>query len=73
MRWNDIRVRQKFLLSLSPLILVLALQSGMSILTIRSLGLNISHVSEGWENQTKVTDVDRAITSGQTAVKMFLL
>ena len=73
MRWNDIRVRQKFLLSLSPLILVLALQSGMSILTIRSLGLNISHVSEGWENQTKVTDVDRAITSGQAAVKMFLL
>jgi len=73
MRWNDIRVRLKFLLSLSPLVLVLAVQSGFSVLTIRSLGQNISHVSEGWENQTQVVNVDRAITSGQAAVKMFLL
>ena len=73
MRWNDIPVRLKFLLSLSPLVLVLAVQSGMSVVTIRSLGWNIAHVSAGWESQTQVANIDRAIMLGQAAVKMFLL
>ena len=73
MRWNDIRVREKFLLSLSPLIIVLALQSGLSVLTIRGLGWNISNVGEGWEHRTQVTEVEKAITGAQAAVRIFLL
>lgn len=73
MRWNDIKVRQKFLLSLSPLVLVLIIQSGLSVLTIRDLGRNIAYVGEGWEGQSRVGSVDRAVTLGQAAVKMFLL
>jgi len=72
MRWNDIRVRQKFLLSLSPLIIVLALQSAFSMLTIRGLGWTIGNVGEGWEHRTQVTEVERAITGAQAAVRIFL-
>ena len=73
MRWNDIRVREKFLLSLSPLIIVLVLQSSLSVLTIQGLGWNISNVGEGWEHRTQVTEVEKAITGAQAAVRIFLL
>ncbi|MFZ4702470.1 MAG: HAMP domain-containing protein, partial [Candidatus Methylumidiphilus sp.] len=73
MSWNNIRVRQKFLLSLSPLILILALQSGMSMQAIGNLGWIIGYVGEGWEHRTQVTEVEVTITGVQSAVGAVLL
>ena len=72
-RWNDIRIRHKFLLSLSPLVFVLVLQSGLSVETIRELGWTIADVGVEWTHRMQVTEVDRAITGAQAAVRMFLL